>query len=127
MERILIVDDNLVNLELVRQMLDGEFQIDAAIDGLAAVESALRQTPDLILMDLSLPVLDGWGALRRLKEAPSTAAVAVVAVTAHAIKGDRERAIAAGFDEYVTKPIEEEELLRVVHWLLRRRQAGVPS
>ena len=126
MLRILIVEDNPVNMELARQILGAEYEVDEAIDGELGVASALRRPPDVILMDLSLPVLDGWGALARIRSEAKLANIPVVALTAHAIRGDRERALAAGFDGYVTKPVEEDDLLGAIReTLARRREASI--
>src|SRR5262249_28037504 len=118
--RVLVVEDNAVNLELVRQLLEDRFEIDAARDGLAGVEAALQRPPDVILMDLSLPKLDGFGAVARLRADPRTRAIPIVAVTANAMKADRDRALASGFDAYVTKPIDEDELIATIERELAR-------
>ncbi len=112
MPKILIVEDNDMNLDMLSRRLQRKgFQIIAARDGQAGVEAATAQAPDLILMDMSLPVLDGWAATRALKAAPATAAIPIIALTAHAMAGDRDKALAAGCAEYYTKPIELPGLL----------------
>jgi two-component system, cell cycle response regulator DivK len=108
--RILIVEDVDLNRDLLVQLLEGEYELLTAVDGAAGVELARRERPDLILMDLSLPVLDGWEATRRLKADAATRAIPVIALTAHAMHGEEERARACGCDDYLTKPIDEDRL-----------------
>ena len=120
MRRILIVEDVDLNRDLLVQLLEEEYELLTAADGAAAVELARRERPDLILMDLSLPVVDGWEATRRLKADAATRAIPVVALTAHAMRGDGERARACGCDDYLTKPIDEDRLFET----LARHLAG---
>jgi CheY-like chemotaxis protein len=94
-----------------------------ALDGRQAIEMAAAETPDLILMDMSLPVIDGWEATRQVKAAPATRVIPVIALTAHAMAGDREKAIQAGCDDYDTKPIDLPRLLGKINSLLERKQA----
>jgi two-component system, cell cycle response regulator DivK len=110
MKRILIVEDVEYNRDLLVQLLGDHYEILTAADGAAGIEVAAHHRPDLILMDLSLPGVDGWEATRRLKTSPGTAAIPVVALTAHAMQGDEERARACGCDDYLTKPIDEDQL-----------------
>ena len=110
MKRILIVEDVELNRDLLVQLLEEEYEILTAADGAAGVELARRERPDLILMDLSLPVVDGWEATRRLKAEAATRAIPVIALTAHAMRGDEERAWACGCDDYLTKPVDEDRL-----------------
>ena len=110
MSTILIVEDVDYNRELLVQLLEEDYRILTAADGAAGVETAARERPDLILMDLSLPVIDGWEATRRLKARPETAAIPVIALTAHAMQGDEDKARACGCDDYLTKPIDEDQL-----------------
>jgi CheY-like chemotaxis protein len=110
MKRILIVEDVELNRDLLVQLLEEEYEIMTAADGAAGLEVARREEPDLILMDLSLPVMDGWEATRRLKAEEATRAIPVIALTAHAMRGDEEQARACGCDDYLTKPIDEDEL-----------------
>lgn len=106
MVRVLIVEDNRDNMTLLVDVLSGlDFLVLQATDGETGVAMALREVPDIILMDLSLPKVDGWDATRRIKASPTTAHIPVIALTAHAMIGDRERALAAGCDDYLTKPI----------------------
>ena len=108
--KILIVEDVEYNRDLLVQLLEEEYEVVTAADGAAGIEAAARERPDLILMDLSLPGVDGWEATRRLKAEPETEAIPVIALTAHAMQGDEERARACGCDDYLTKPIDEDQL-----------------
>jgi two-component system, cell cycle response regulator DivK len=118
MKKVLIVEDVEYNRELLVQLLEDEYEILTAADGAAGIEAATRALPDLILMDLSLPGVDGWEATRRLKARPETAAIPVIALTAHAMQGDEERARACGCDDYLTKPIDEDQLFEKLVGLL---------
>src|SRR5947208_2011709 len=112
MAKILLVEDNELNRDmLMRRLMRRGFDVVIAVDGGEGVEMARTASPDLILLDMSLPVLDGWETARRLKASPGTRAIPIIALTAHAMTGDRERAIEAGCDDYDTKPIELERLL----------------
>ncbi len=105
--RVLVVEDNALNMELITDVLElGGFEVLQAGDGPAGVEAAIEHLPDLVLMDLQLPGLDGLEAVRRLKANPSTAGIPVLAVTSHAMQGGRDKAIEAGCSGYITKPIE---------------------
>ena len=119
MPKILLIEDNEMNWDMLSRRLrrDG-YQVVVATDGKQGVDMALSGAPDLILMDMSLPVLDGWEATRQIKAAPQTQAVPIIALTAHAMTGDRERALAAGCDDYDTKPIEFRRLLEKIRALL---------
>lgn len=119
MPRILLVEDNELNRDMLSRRLQRRgYEIAVAIDGVQAVQAATRDRPDLILMDMSLPGMDGWEATRQIKAQPGTRAIPVVALTAHAMAGDRERALAAGCDEFETKPVELERLLAKMQALL---------
>jgi len=121
MPKILLVEDNEMNRDMLSRRLQRKgYEVVIAVDGGAGVEMAHSQSPDLILMDMSLPVLDGWEATRRLKAAPETAAIPVIALTAHAMADDREKAIGAGCDDYDTKPIELPRLLGKIEAMLAR-------
>jgi two-component system, cell cycle response regulator DivK len=124
MRTILIVEDVDYNRDLLVQLLEEDYEILTAADGAAGVETATRVRPDLILMDLSLPVVDGWEATRRLKARPETEAIPVIALTAHAMQGDEDKARACGCDDYLTKPIDEDQLFAKLERLLGR---GGPS
>jgi two-component system cell cycle response regulator DivK len=108
--KILIVEDVDYNRDLLIQLLEDSYQVVSAADGAAGIETASREAPDLILMDLSLPGIDGWEATRRLKARPETRPIPIIALTAHAMQGDEERARACGCDDYLTKPIDEDQL-----------------
>src|ERR671930_300998 len=112
MAEILLVEDNEMNLDMLsRRLIRQGFEVVAAQDGAAGVAKASSERPELILMDMSLPVLDGWEATRRLQADPATKAIPVIALTAHAMDTDREKALAAGCDDFDTKPIELPRLL----------------
>jgi CheY-like chemotaxis protein len=104
---------------LSRRLIRRGHEVVIAVDGEEGVETAGTQSPDIILMDLSLPLIDGWEATRRIKANPATTSIPVIALTAHAMAGDRERSLAAGCDDYDTKPIELERLLGKIAALLR--------
>jgi two-component system cell cycle response regulator DivK len=116
--KILIVEDVEYNRDLLVQLLEEDYEVVTAADGAAGLEAAARERPDLILMDLSLPGVDGWEATRRLKAGPETEAIPVIALTAHAMQGDEERARACGCDDYLTKPIDEDALFAKLARLL---------
>jgi CheY-like chemotaxis protein len=119
MPTILLVEDNEMNRDMLSRRLERKgYRVEVAVDGLRGVEMAASHAPDLVLMDMSLPVLDGWEATRRLKAAPATRHVPVIALTAHAMAGDREKALQAGCDDYDTKPIELPRLLAKIEALL---------
>lgn len=114
--RILYVEDNFQNKRLVRKMLQARgFEVLEADDGLTGIELATKERPDLILMDISLPGIDGIEAAQRLKARPDTGPIPIVALTANAMRGDRERFLAAGCDDYLSKPISTVELLKILH------------
>jgi two-component system, cell cycle response regulator DivK len=116
---LLLIEDNEENRDgLSRRLRRKGFEVLVAADGRQGVEAARAAGPDLILMDMSLPVLDGWEATRQLKAAPETRGVPVIALTAHAMAGDREKALQAGCDEYETKPVEFDRLLGKIQALL---------
>jgi len=119
MPKILLVEDNEDNRDMLsRRLIRKGYDVSLANDGGAGVAQALSEVPDLILMDMSLPVLDGWEATRRVKENPATRAIPIIALTAHAMADDREKAIAAGCDDYDTKPIDLPRLLEKIESLL---------
>jgi len=119
MPKILLVEDNEDNRDMLsRRLIRNGYDVSLANDGGAGVAQALSEVPDLILMDMSLPVLDGWEATRRVKENPATRAIPIIALTAHAMADDREKAIAAGCDDYDTKPIDLPRLLEKIESLL---------
>lgn len=119
MTRILIVEDNEMNRDMLsRRLSRNGFEVLLAVDGQQGVDLAFSEKPALILMDMSLPVLDGWEATRRVKANPETAAIPVIALTAHAMAKDREDAMAAGCDDFDTKPVELPRLLGKMRALL---------
>jgi CheY-like chemotaxis protein len=122
MTTILLVEDNLINADMLsRRLTRRGYTVVTAGDGVLAVSEAARVRPDLILMDMSLPEIDGWEATRRIKADPVTAAIPVVALTAHAMVADRERSLAAGCQEFETKPIDFDRLLGKIEALLPRQ------
>ena len=124
MTKILLVEDNEMNRDMLsRRLIRKGYEVIMALDGRQAVEMAVAENPDLILMDMSLPVIDGWEATRQVKAAPATRAIPVIALTAHAMAGDREKAIQAGCDDYDTKPIDLPRLLGKIASLLEQKQA----
>jgi CheY-like chemotaxis protein len=119
MKRVLVVDDNPVSRELIREVLEApDLQIVEAPDGKAALQSISALRPDVVLMDIQMPVLDGFAVLRALREDPSLQDLPVLAVTAFAMRGDREKAQNAGFNAYITKPIDGAELEHLVRTFL---------
>ncbi|HEV8150063.1 MAG TPA: response regulator [Gemmatimonadales bacterium] len=121
MPKILLVEDNELNRDMLSRRLQRKgYEVAMATDGLQGVEMALSGGYDLILMDMSLPELDGWEATRRVRQAPETKRVPIIALTAHAMSGDREKAMAAGCDDYDTKPVELDRLLGKIEALLAR-------
>jgi CheY-like chemotaxis protein len=114
-KKILLAEDNEMNRDMLsRRLARKGFEVVIAVDGVQAVEMAESETPALILMDMSLPVIDGWEATRRLKAQAVTKATPIIALTAHAMSGDREKCLAAGCDDYDTKPIEFTRLLEKI-------------
>lgn len=121
MPTLLIVEDNELNRDMLsRRLTRRGYRVLIATDGAQAVAAAERESPDLILMDMSLPVLDGWEATRRIKAAAPTADIPIIALTAHAMAGDEARAREAGCNDFDTKPVDLERLLgKIEHWLGR--------
>ncbi|MBK4730501.1 response regulator [Oxynema sp. CENA135] len=121
MPKILLVEDNEMNRDmLLRRLKRRGFDVAIAIDGGQGVDMATSEAPDLILMDMSLPVLDGWEATRRIKAAPETHSIPIIALTAHAMSGDREKCLDAGCDDYDTKPVEFPRLLEKIKSLISK-------
>ena len=120
MTRILLVEDNELNRDMLsRRLIRRGYEVEIAVDGREGLRLADSLIPDLILLDLSLPEMDGWEVLRHLKENPKMKAIPVVALTAHALVTDRDRALEAGFDEYDIKPVEMPRLLKKMEILLK--------
>jgi two-component system cell cycle response regulator DivK len=124
MAKLLLVEDNELNRDMLARRLEKRgFKLVIATDGLAGIDMARKEMPDLILMDMSLPGLDGWQASRQLKSDNVTARIPIIALTAHAMAEDREKAMAAGCDEYETKPVELTSLLAKIQALLAKTSA----
>jgi two-component system cell cycle response regulator DivK len=122
MSKILLVEDNEMNRDMLSRRLERKgYSVVIAVDGQQGVDMAHAEMPELILMDMSLPVIDGWEATRRLKADEQTKAIPVIALTAHAMSGDREKALEAGADEYDTKPVELPRLLGKIQALLEKK------
>ena len=125
MPRILLVEDNEMNRDMLSRRLTRKgFEVLIATDGQQGVDMAGSENPDLVLMDMSLPVIDGWEATRRLKAAEETKNIPIIALTAHAMAGDREKTLEAGCDDYDTKPIELPRLLGKINALLGEKKAS---
>ena len=124
MSKILLVEDNETNRDMLsRRLLRRGYEVVLAVDGESGLALAGSETPDLILMDMSLPILDGWEATRRLKADAATRHIPVIALTAHAMSSDREKALEAGCDDYDTKPVEMPRLVGKIEVLLKK--AGI--
>jgi CheY-like chemotaxis protein len=125
MPKILLVEDNEMNRDMLsRRLIRSGYEVLLAVDGTQGVAMAASDAPDLVLMDMSLPVLDGWEATRRLKSDPTTRGLPVIALTAHAMAGDEKKAREAGCDDFDTKPVEYARLLSKIEGLLQKRKAG---
>ena len=125
MPKILLVEDNEMNRDMLsRRLIRKGFEVVLAVDGQSGVEMTKTHAPDLVLMDMSLPVLDGWEATRRLKADDATRQIPVIALTAHAMSSDREKALEAGCDDYDTKPVELSRLLEKIETLLGNQSVG---
>ncbi|MFN8457555.1 MAG: response regulator [Anaerolineae bacterium] len=124
MTKILLVEDNETNRDMLsRRLIRRGFEVVMADDGAQGVAMAHSEVPSLILMDMSLPVLDGWAAARQIKASIVTGSIPIIALTAHAMAGDREKALKAGCDEYETKPVEFQRLLGKIETLLNRKHS----
>ena len=124
MPKILLVEDNEMNRDMLSRRLEKRgYEVVIAVDGQQGVTLAQSEAPALILMDMSLPVLDGWEATRQLKSSPGTRAIAIIGLTAHAMSGDREKAMEAGADDFDTKPVDLTRLLEKMEALLARKAA----
>lgn len=120
MTKILLVEDNEMNRDMLsRRLVRNGFEIVMAVNGQEGLDLASSESPDLILLDMSLPVIDGWEAARRLKADAATAKIPVIALTAHAMVQDKEKALAAGCDDFDTKPVELPRLLEKINSLLQ--------
>ena len=115
---VLLIEDNELNRDMLTRRLERkEFIVSCAEDGQSGIDMAINEMPDIILLDLSLPVIDGWNVARQLKADANTKDIPIIALTAHAMKGDREKALDAGCDDYDTKPVNLEGLLDKMHKL----------
>lgn len=122
MSKILLVEDNEMNRDMLSRRLQRRgHEVVIALDGVQGVELAHSQNPDLILMDMSLPVMDGWQATQQLKATPETSGIPIIALTAHAMAGDREKCLEVGCDDYDTKPVEFSRLLGKIQALLEKK------
>ncbi len=125
MPSVLLVEDNELNRDMLsRRLIKRGFDVSIVGDGAAALDAVRANRPDLILMDMSLPVMTGWEATSALKQDPDTKTIPVIALTAHAMSGDREKALEAGCDEFETKPVELPRLLEKMHALLAENAPG---
>jgi two-component system cell cycle response regulator DivK len=125
MAKILLVEDNEMNRDMLsRRLVRKGYEVVVALDGAEGVAMARSETPDLILMDMSLPVMSGWDATRNLKGNPGTVSIPVIALTAHAMATDRDQAVQAGCDDFDTKPIELPRLLEKIETLLQKRASS---
>jgi hypothetical protein len=121
MTRVLLVEDNELNRDMLSRRLQRRgFTVMLAVDGQQGIDMAIEQLPELILMDMNLPVIDGWEATKTLKANPATQKIPVIGLTAHAMTGDREKCLAAGCDQYDTKPIDFESLIEKIQDLLKK-------
>lgn len=121
MPKILLIEDNEMNRDMLsRRLAKRGYAVTVAVDGEQGLTLVASTAPDLILMDMSLPLIDGWAATRLLKTAPATAQIPIIALTAHAMDSDREKALAAGCDDFDTKPVELERLLEKIEALLKK-------
>lgn len=121
MSKLLLVEDNELNRDMLSRRLRRKgYEVDIAVDGAEGVEMAITMAPDLVLMDISLPVIDGWEATRRLRSDDRTMGIPIIALTAHAMAGDRQKSLDAGCDDYDTKPVDFPRLLDKIQTLLER-------
>jgi two-component system, cell cycle response regulator DivK len=122
MPKLLLVEDNEMNRDMLSRRLERKgYRVAIAVDGQQGIDLARAESPELILMDMSLPVVDGWEATRRIKADEKTKAIPIIALTAHAMSGDREKALEAGADEYDTKPVDLPRLLGKIEALLAKK------
>jgi two-component system, cell cycle response regulator DivK len=119
-KKVLIVEDVLFNLDLVVQLLEEDYEILTARDGESAILITENERPDLVLMDMSLPKVNGWDATRRIKSNPELRDIPVIGLSAHAMSGDAEKALEAGCDDYLTKPLDEDDLFDKMRKYIRR-------
>ena len=120
MKKILIVEDVELNLDLLVQLLEDDYELISAEDGRSGIELSETERPDLILMDMSLPVMNGWAAAREIKANPDLAHIPIIGLSAHAMEGDRQKALDEGCDDYLTKPVDEVLLLETIENVLNK-------
>jgi len=124
MPTVLIVEDNEMSRDMLTRRLQRRgYTVLAAVDGQQGIDMAQLESPDLIVMDMSLPAIDGWEAARRLKAAPETQSIPILALTAHVMAGDRQKALEAGCDDYDTKPVDLARLIEKIEALLKKRES----
>lgn len=122
MTKILLVEDNELNRDMLSRRLQRRgFEVVNAVNGQEGVEMAHSEAPELILMDISLPIMDGWEATRKIKKSPKMRSTPIIALTAHAMVGDREKSLEAGCDDYDTKPVDFQRLLQKMKILMKKR------
>ena len=122
MIKILLVEDNEMNRDILQRRLKRKgYEVETAVDGAEGIEKAIQGKPALVLMDMNLPVVDGWEATRRLKADPATASIPIIGLTAHAMSGDKEKVLAAGCDDYDTKPVDFPRLLEKIETLTGKK------
>jgi two-component system cell cycle response regulator DivK len=122
MKKILIVEDVELNLELLIQLLEDKYELVSASDGMSGVAIAEQQKPNLILMDMSLPVMNGWTAVQEIKANPKLAMIPIIGLSAHAMNEERQRALESGCDEYLTKPVDEDLLFKTIERFIKKEQ-----
>ena len=128
MAKVLLVEDNEMNRDMLsRRLTKRGYAVAMAVDGQQGIDMALSEKPDIILLDMSLPIVDGWEVARRIKANPASAGVPLIALTAHAMASDRERAISAGCDDFDTKPVELPRLLGKIETLLKAKGIAPPE
>ena len=120
MNKILIVEDEALNLDLLVQLLEDDYELISAKEGRAGVELAAVERPDLILMDMSMPVMNGWTAVREIRGNPDLSHIPIIGLSAHAMEGDRKKAMDDGCDEYLTKPVDEDLLFETIEKCLEK-------
>lgn len=118
MKKIMIVEENELNIDLLVQLLEDEYELITALDGAQAVKLAAQEFPDLILMDMAMPVMDGWEATRRIKAQEALREIPIIGLSSYAMMGDAEKALDAGCDDYLTKPLDEDLLFEKLNYFL---------
>jgi CheY-like chemotaxis protein len=119
MKKIMIVEENELNIDLLVQLLEDEYELITALNGVEAVKLAAQEIPDLILMDMAMPVMDGWEATRRIKAQDALREIPIIGLSSYAMVGDAEKALDAGCDDYLTKPLDEDLLFKKLNYFLK--------